>query len=259
MSDRRPQLQAAYVLHHLPYRDSSLILHVFSREQGRLVLVARGARRPRSSQRALLQAFRPLLLSWRLGGEMGTLTAVESAGSPLALAGERLLAGFYVNELILRLAGRQDPHPELYAVYEACLHRLGTEESMARVLRRFEAEALTCIGYGLPLGEDCLDGFPIEADRLYRFDPSAGPRRIGGEAGTKAVSGRTLLALQSECWDSPEWDDAVVLRESRRLLAQAMEPYLGGKPLKSAQVLRDIRRRGRHQMSEKNPLDSGSN
>lgn len=239
MNDRRPQLQAGFVLHHRPYRDSSLVLHVFSRDQGRLALVARGARRPKARQRGLLQAFRPLLLSWRLGGEMGTLTAVESDGAAYTLHGDRLLAGFYVNELVLRLCGRHDPHPELYDCYRDSLAALAGEEPLAMVLRRFEKAALACLGYGLPLAEHCLDGSAIDPDRRYRFDVEAGAQPLPPDETERGYSGRTLLALLHD-----DWSDGMALTEARHLLAAALSPHLGGQPLKTAQVLKNLRRRG---------------
>jgi len=239
MNERRPQLQAGFVLHQRPYRDSSLILHVFSREQGRLALVARGARRPKSRQRGLLQAFRPLLLSWRLGGEMGTLTSVEGDGAAYDLHGDRLLAGFYINELVLRLCGRHDPHPALYDLYRDSLAALGSEQVLSEVLRCFEKEALACLGYALPLATHCLDGSPIEANRRYRFDVEAGAQPLSLEETARGYSGRTLLALLND-----DWTDREALSEARRLLASALSLHLGSQPLKTAQVLRNLRRRG---------------
>ncbi|MCP1726679.1 DNA repair protein RecO (recombination protein O) [Natronospira proteinivora] len=253
----RPELEAGYVLHQRAYRDSSLIVDVFTREAGRLALVARGARRPRARQRALLQAFRPLRLSWRLGGEMGTLTAVESDGQALNLSGERLLSAFYLNELILRLAGRHDPHPVLYDTYSSALSALSrhaednsdegalgsrNEASLtAVILRRFEREALECLGYGLPLDDNCVDGSPIRAEGRYRFDAQAGAYSLADAHNRdqeRGVSGRALLALMHD-----DWSDPSVLPDIRRLLAAALSPHLGGRPLKTARVLRDLRRR----------------
>ncbi len=106
-------LEPAYVLHHRPYRDSSLILDVLSAAYGRVALVARGARRPKSRLHGVLQPFQPLLASWSLRGEMGTLTAAEARAGG-GLRGRALISGFYVNELLLRLLHRHDPHPQLF-------------------------------------------------------------------------------------------------------------------------------------------------
>lgn len=238
MNEKRPQLQAGFVLHHRPYRDTSLVLDVFSREAGRLAIVARGARRPRSRQRALLQAFRPLLLSWRQGGEMGTLTGVEADGPALPLSGEHLLAGFYLNELVLRLLGRHDPNPEFFTLYSDALTGLGGADDPAPVLRRFEKRGLDCLGYGLPLSTHALDGSEIDPESRYRFDVQAGARPVAGTDST-GFSGETLLALYHE-----EFDDPRIQSELRRLLSAAIGVHLGGRPLQTARVLRDLRRRG---------------
>jgi len=238
-------MQAGFVLHHRPYRDSSLIIDVFTHDQGRLALVARGARRPRSSQKALLQPFRPLLLSWRMGGDMGTLTAVEAAGPALRLSGEFLLAGFYLNELVLRMAGRHDPNPELFRVYQQAVTALESDYlrhntvGPAPALRCFEKRALDCLGYGLPVDQVCLDGTVIEADAHYRFDVEAGAYPLPPGGTVKGIRGKVLLALARESFDDPD-----ILPDARRLLSAAIEPHLGGRPLQTARVLRDLRRRG---------------
>lgn len=238
MNEKRPQLQAGFILHHRPYRDTSLVLDVFSREAGRLAIVARGARQSRSRQRALLQPFRPLLLSWRLGGDMGTLTGVEADGPSLALTGERLLAGFYLNELVLRLLGRHDPNPEFFALYTHALDDLAEGGDTAPVLRAFEKRALDCLGYGLPLSTHALDGSEIQPDVRYRFDVQAGARPVSGQD-SSSVGGETLLALYHETFDGPGGQG-----EMRRLLSSALAVHLGGRPLQTARVLRDLRRRG---------------
>lgn len=238
MNDKRPQLQAGFILHHRPYRDTSLVLDVFSREVGRLAIVARGARQPRSRQRALLQAFRPLLLSWRQGGEMGTLTEVEADGPAPPLSGENLLAGFYLNELVLRLLGRHDPNPEFFALYTDALAGLAVTKEPAPVLRQFEKRGLDCLGYGLPLSTHALDGSEISRESRYRFDVQAGARPAAGSDST-SVSGEALLALYHE-----EFDDPRVQAELRRVLSAAIAVHLGGRPLQTARVLRDLRRRG---------------
>ncbi|MEA5446149.1 DNA repair protein RecO [Gammaproteobacteria bacterium AB-CW1] len=251
MSTRRPQLQAGYVLHHRPYRDTSLVVDVFTRTAGRLALVARGARRPRASQRSLLQPFRPLLLSWRLGGgEMGTLTAVEADGYPPGLSGDALMSGFYLNELVLRLLGRHDPNEAIFDLYAETLAALPAGPT-APVLRRFEKLLLDGLGYALPVHETGMDGQTLDPDSRYRFDPESGAWPLAGSEG-RGYSGRTLLALARANYDEPS-----VQPEMRRLLAEALQPHLGGKPLQTARVMRDLTRRGlRQTRSEPSANDS---
>lgn len=251
MNARSFSLEPAYVLHPRPFRDTSLIVEAFTANHGRQALVARGARRPKSRQRPLLQGFRPLLLSWRAGGEMGTLTAVEGRGQPRFLRGDALMAGFYLNELLLRLLQRGDPHPGLFATYDDSLTRLEAagHAGLGPVLRGFEKRLLDELGVGLPLDGRTVTGEALEPTARYHFDPEAGARPASAESpGT--VSGATLLALAEE-----RLDNETVLAESRRLLARALERELGGRELLTRQVLQALRRRGLLGLGSAGPSD----
>ena len=162
----RVELEPGFVLHHRPFRDTSLLLEVLSMEHGRVGLVARGARGPRSRLKGLLQPFRPLLLSWQLRGELGTLTAAESAAvsAPPPSGGERLLGLYYLNELLLRLTARLDPHPGLYQGYAAAVAALADQAALAPELRRFEKRLLDVLGYGPELRFDAT-GWPVASKR----------------------------------------------------------------------------------------------
>ncbi|HXH04386.1 MAG TPA: DNA repair protein RecO [Candidatus Competibacteraceae bacterium] len=236
----RVLLQPGFVLFRRPYRNTSLILEVFSRDHGRVGLVARGVRSAKGRRRAALQPFMPLLLSWDQRGELGRLSAVEEAAGPLAIPPMRLFSALYVNELLLRLLARDDPHPELFPVYCRCLVELSlTEANEEAVLRRFELALLADLGYALPLAADC-DGAPLVAGREYRFLPQLGavPTERGGVG--VAVSGATLLALAAGRLDEPE-----VLRQAKPLTRAALAALLAGKPLHSrALLLARHRRRG---------------
>src|SRR5690348_10808885 len=157
----RLEQQPAYVLHARAYRETSLLLECLTRDQGRLGVVARGVRGERSRlRRAQLEPFQPLLMDMLLRGEMATLTAVEAAGMPLRMPGDVGLAGLYLNELVVRLTGRQDPLPPLFDAYAQTLARLASGESLAWTLRRFERDLLELIGYGLQLQHDADTGEP---------------------------------------------------------------------------------------------------
>lgn len=231
-----PSLIPAFVLHSRPYRDTSLLLEVFSAEQGRVGLVARGARTARNRQRGLLQPFQPLLLSWTARGDLGTLATVEAAGAPFALRGHGLYGGFYANELLVRLLHRHDPHPELYPVYCAVLAGLAQADDPEPALRRFELRLLEALGYGLQLERD-IHGAELEAESLYDYRPEEGaaPLEQAAQARGVKISGRSLLALRDQCLD-----DAEVRRDARRLTRAALDPHLGSVPLKTRAVLRQL-------------------
>lgn len=225
MSRRRLSLQAAYVLNARAYRDTSLLLECFTRDQGRVGLVARGARGPKSRGRALLQPFQPLLLSWAEAGDLGTMTGAESSSPAHALNGESIFCGWYLNELLLRLLQRHDPHPELFEAYAETLRSLGGP--VEPPLRRFEKRLLAELGYGLHLNDE------LRAGQGYRFDPQAG---LSTSNDADAIPGAHLIALR---------DDALAgadeLRTARRVLRAALGQHLGGRELESAKRLREMR------------------
>ena len=228
------QLQPGYILHQRAYRDTSLLLEVFTREHGRFGLVARGARAPRSRIRGLLQPFQPLLLSWTGRTELGTLAGVEPDGVPPRLLGRTLYSGFYLNELLMRLLQRLDPHPELFVAYAEALRGLQSEPQ--RPLRLFEKQFLEALGYGLLLDQEADSGAPVEAEVEYIYALESGPLRSQGAAsiGLK-VSGRSLLSLAAE-----DLSDAQSLADSKRLMRAALGLYLGDRGLKTREVFAAI-------------------
>jgi DNA repair protein RecO (recombination protein O) len=233
-------LERGFVLHQRPYRDSSQLLECVTSAHGRVGLVARGSRRAPTRQRALLQAFVPLKLSWIRRGELGNLTHVEADGSAYALEGQRLLAGFYANELLLRLLARGDPNGDAFSCYSRCLARLGEGAHLARTLRVFELELLHALGYAVELGGDSLTGEPLRADLSYVYEPERGISRTDiADADADVYAGRDLISLREQ-----RLDDEASLRAAQRLLGRALKAHLGERPLKSRMVLQDIVSRG---------------
>ena len=168
-SEHRVQLQPAYLLHRKPFRDTSLLLEVFTREFGRIGLVARGARGPRSKLKGVLQPYQPLLLSWSGRGELPTLTSAESQAGALFLQGNALISGFYLNELLMRLLARHDPHTELFISYQTALQRLIMNDELDWTLRLFERDLLQQLGYGLLLTHEGQSGAEVEPDSRYCY------------------------------------------------------------------------------------------
>jgi DNA repair protein RecO (recombination protein O) len=242
MSANRIDLQPAYVLHHYPYRDSSWVLETLTRRYGRIPVVARGARRPSAKLRGILQPFQALLISWFGRGELVTLSSVEAAAAPLRLAGDALLSGFYLNELIIKLLPRADPHPELFDDYNATLGALTSEAaSPAPVLRVFEKRLLQHLGYGLVLNHEADSETPIVPCYTYRYILEEGPRLAEkDDSAGVAVQGATLIALDREVFDS-----APSLKDARRLLGTTLDLYLSGRPLKTRRVLHEMNARSK--------------
>ncbi|MDE1961573.1 MAG: DNA repair protein RecO [Xanthomonadaceae bacterium] len=219
----RVEAQPAFVLHARAWRETSLLLDVLSRDYGRVGLVARGVRSAHSrTPRSLLQPFAPLQLGWSGRGELGTLHAAEAAGAALPLAGESLLCALYVNELVVRLAPRHDPHPGVFAAYLQTLARLAQGAAAAWTLRRFERDLLAHLGYGLLLDTDADSGERLEADTDYAYRLEQGPVRWRCAGDGLKLRGSALLALARD--EEPKKSDLPNLRRLlRALIAQRLD------------------------------------
>ena len=235
---QRVDQQPGFVLHSYPYRETSLIVEVFSRDHGRVGLVAKGARRPASQLRGVLMAFQPLFIDWSGGGEMKTLVRAEWQGGQPLLGGQALLCAYYANELLMRLMPREDAHPRLYAAYGEALRALAAGDSQEVVLRRFELALLQELGYGLPLDADA-DGLPVRGDSRYAYIIERGPislddfDAVGDELAT--VSGKTLLHMAAGDFRDPE-----TLAQSKTLMRRLIQHYLGGQQLQSRRVFTEL-------------------
>jgi DNA repair protein RecO (recombination protein O) len=232
----RVQLTPGFVLHLRPWRESSALLEVFTESHGRVGLVARGVRSARSRQRGDLQPFRALRLSWQGRGELGTLTAVEPDGAVVALQGKALYSAFYLNELLMRLLARHDPHPGLFGHYRDCLQRLAAGTGLEALLRLFELRLLEEAGYALQLDCEATTGEALQADTLYDYHLESGPVAVDGKRdGGFVFRGDSLMAMARE-----ELSDPAVLADAKRLLRSALKLYLGDKPLKSRELFKPL-------------------
>jgi DNA repair protein RecO (recombination protein O) len=230
--------QPAYVLHSYPFRETSLIVEVFSRDFGRMALLARGARRPRAAIRGLLMAFQPLEIGWAGKGEVLTLMKAEWQGGQPLLAGEALFCGYYLNELLMHLLPREDAHERLFARYTEMLARLAADPSgkvREADLRSFEKSLLQELGYGLTLNHDS-DGHVIDPQAFYTYRMEQGPVRLEhGEGAAQVVSGKTLLDLDAEDFSDPR-----SRHEAKALMRTLMAYYLAGKELETRKIFKEL-------------------
>jgi DNA repair protein RecO (recombination protein O) len=257
-SGRRAELAAGYVLHHRPWRDTSRLLDVFTRDHGRMALFARGVRGPKSRLASLLQPFQPLLVSWSGSGDPGQLNRAEPGSEagvdlPAPLPAASLMSAWYLNELLLKLTTRLDPQPGLYAAYEAALAALRRGEAAAPVLRRFELQLLELLGYGLDALHEARSGRPVEAGSYYHFHPSLGFVALSSDPGPEAIAGASLLALAAG-----QFDDARALDDARRVMRAALDHLLEGRELRTRAVAQAVARRPRRSAPGDGPDRNGN-
>ena len=240
-------MDRGYVLHSYPYRETSLILQAWTEKHGRLGLVAKGARRPKSPQRAVLVPFQPLALDWFGRGELRTLKAAEPTVPATPLAGQALLSAFYLNELLLKLTTRDDPHEGLFAAYDEAITQLraitreGRGASVEPVLRRFELRLMQELGFALELAREAGTHAPIVAERdyLYVVERGAIPAPAEGETPVNAVRLRGLTLLDLE---RGRLDDATTAAQAKQLMRLLIHHSLNGQELATRAMVRDLQR-----------------
>ncbi|CCD39432.1 DNA recombination and repair protein RecO [Candidatus Paraburkholderia kirkii UZHbot1] len=237
-SDFRIAEQPGFVLHSYPYRETSLIIDVFLRDYGRVALVAKGAKRPHSALRGVLQTFQPLGLSWSGKGEVRMLTSAEWVGGMLPLTGDALLCGFYVNELLVKFCAREDAHPALFNHYVLTLSRLAHDEPAVQVLRSFERVLLRETGYAMNLMRT-VTRQPVVPEGRYVFDPDRGVHDASDDLAAQwpVISGQTLIDMERDDYTSSQ-----TAAQSKTLMRFLLNHYLGGTPLATRQILIDLQK-----------------
>jgi len=227
--------QPAFVLHSYPYKETSLIIDVFSRQYGRVALLAKGAKRPHSQLRGVLQTFQPLTLSWSGKSDLQTLTAAEWIGGMLPLERNALLCGFYLNEIIIKLLQRDDPQPLLFDKYVSTINQLAHIEPVPILLRKFELNLLKMAGVISDLSFCVQQRSTVLPGTLYIVDPESGTRPAQeNEAGIK-VFGKTLIDMQIE-----NYSDADTQVQSKLLMRALLAHHLHGNPIHTRQILVDL-------------------
>ena len=226
--------QPVYVLHSYPFKETSLVVELFSKEFGRIAAVAKGARRPHSAMRGMLQSFQMLDGAWSGKNELKTLHSLDWSAGLTLLKGEALMCGFYMNELLLRLLPREDAHESLFAYYQATLKTLAESQNLAITLRRFELKLLQEMGYAVPLLQDEND-MAIEADMNYRYEAEYGACEPGATKNGIQLSGKTMLDMARD-----DYADSITQSQSKQLMRYLLAHYLGDKPLHTRQLLIDL-------------------
>ncbi len=226
--------QAVYVLHTYPFKETSLVVELFSQQFGRIAAVAKGARRPHSAMRGMLQSFQHLSGAWSGKNELKTLHSLDWSSGLTLLKGEALMCGFYMNELLLRLLPKEDAHENLFEYYATALQTLANGANLATTLRRFELKLLQEMGYAVPLLQD-EHGVPIEVEKTYRYEAEYGACEIRSTKNGVQISGKTMLDMARD-----DYADSVTQSQSKQLMRYLLAHYLGDKPLHTRQLLIDL-------------------
>lgn len=227
--------QPGFVLHSYPYKETSLIIDMLTRDHGRVALIAKGAKRPHSRLRGVLQTFQPLSTSWSGKSELRTLTGAEWVGGMLPLEKTALLCGFYLNELLVKLLARDDAHPRLFDHYVATLNQLAHAEPAPVALRKFERVLLKETGVGADFNVCTSTRAQVLAEQWYVVDPERGPRPQQAGDTWPRVAGKTLLDMERE-----DYSDGATLVQSKQLMRFLLAHHLGGAPLNTRQILIDL-------------------
>ncbi len=245
MASKRIADEPAYVLHRYDWSETSLILEVFTRHHGRVALVAKGAKRPTSSFRPVLLPLQPLSLAFGGDGDIRTLKSAEWVGGHVMPTGEALLSGYYLNELLMRLTARDDPHSALFDAYAAAVRLLasGDPDALQWALRGFELLMLREMGLLPALNLQTLTLKPLSPTESYALLPEAGLQWVSDVR--QALRGDQWLALHAAL-ASPS-PLATLLRECADLLVQLQRPlrlllnyHCGVGALRTRQMMLDL-------------------
>lgn len=231
------ELTQSFILHKRPYRETSLLLDVFSEKAGRISLIAKGVRQKKRNQTGIYQLYQPLLVAWIGRGDLQTITTVEVFSPRYELKAEAALCGLYINELIVKLLPLNESDSDIFTAYQQALTGLQQGTNTEIVLRLFEKSLLKHLGYGLVLDSEAENALPIEDEQNYYYQPGSGLYRWNQGQNNTAISGRSLrhLLMESDF-------DQQSLYEIKQLMRAVIHYHLGGKTLKSRQLFTELKR-----------------
>lgn len=224
-------LQPAYVLHYRNYRETSFLVELLTKYDGRVSVIARGVKRPKSPMKGLIQPFIPIMAAWRGKGVLPTLQTAEISGQPIALHNNKLFSGFYLNELLTYLLHRHSPCENIFMLYEDVLRKLSGAIIAEPLLRNFEKNLLHELGYALQFNHEAHSDIPIEANKYYLFIPHEGFSAVQSKNARAIFSGKNLLKIAKD-----DFNEVGVLRDAKRLMRLALQPLLGSKSIKSREL-----------------------
>ena len=246
VATKRISDEPAYVLHRYDWSESSLILEVFTRHYGRVALVARGAKKPSSSFRPILLPLQPLHLAFGGDAEIRMLKSAEWQGGHVMPTGDALLSGYYLNELLMRLLARDDPHPVLFDAYAATVQLIASQsiDTLQIALRAFELRLLRDIGLLPMLDAETATLAPLGPKTRYVLVAESGIRQAHDDD-RNSLLGMQWQDLQQALGENALFSDTVRacipgLNELKTQLRALLHYHCGVKVLKTRQMMMDL-------------------
>ena len=231
--------EPAYLIHQRPYSETSQIINLFSRHYGRVDVIAKGSKRPKSKFKSFLQPFSPILVSWSGRSQLKTLRSVDiSSRKQPNVTGKHLMSAFYLNELILNFLTTADPYPDLFDTYSLAIENLSNADSSEIILREFEIELLTEIGYAINFQTEAMSSKKIEPNQSYRFIAEEGfVSSIASSARDALIKGSVIHAIDQRDFSDPE-----TLRTAKRIARESIKYHLSGKELNTKKVVKSLKK-----------------
>ena len=231
--------EPAYLIHQRPYSETSQIINLFSRHYGRVDAIAKGSKRPKSKFKSFLQPFSPILVSWSGRSQLKTLRSVDiNSGKQSNVSRKHLMSAFYLNELILSFLTTADPYPDLFDAYSLAINNLSNADSSEIILREFEIELLTEIGYAINFRTEAMSSKKIEPNLLYRFVAGEGfVSSVTSSAREKLMKGSVIHAI-----DQGDFADPQTLSIAKRIIRESVKYHLSGKELNTKKVVKSLKK-----------------
>jgi DNA repair protein RecO (recombination protein O) len=231
--------EPAYLIHQRPYSETSQIINLFSRHYGRVDAIAKGSKRPKSKFKSFLQPFSPILVSWSGRSQLKTLRSVDiSSGKQSNVSRKHLMSAFYLNELILSFLTTADPYPDLFDAYSLAINNLSNADSSEIILREFEIQLLTEIGYAINFQTEAMSSKKIEPNLSYRFIAEEGfVSSVTSSARDALIKGSVIQSIDRKDFSQPE-----TMRAAKRIIRESVKYHLSGKELNTKKVVKSLKK-----------------
>ncbi|HJL80003.1 MAG: DNA repair protein RecO [Gammaproteobacteria bacterium] len=230
--------EPVFIIHQRPYSETSQILNLFSKNYGRVDVIAKGSKRPKSKFRSFIQPFMPLSASWSGRSQLKTLRNIEAVEHHQSLVhSDHFLSALYMNELILHFLSNADPYPGLFEIYHEALRQFNLSDEHEPLLRMFEIKLLEEIGYAINFQTEALSSKTININEYYRYEPEQGFHLLPSDSQIKKYSGGQIKSIQKM-----DFSESDTLLAAKKLTRETIHFHLDGKELMTKKMYKSIKR-----------------